>query len=1061
MADPADGPARHRGAPAARPCSARRSSAEVFLTDVRVPVANRVGAENDGWRVTNVTLKYERGTAFVSELVDSIRLVRGPRAARARSRRTGASSGRCAAEFDALWALTKRNVSQSARGTVGPGRDGDEARVLRGAAAVRRAVPARARPRRAARRRQRARRGAAAHARAHDRGRRVADPAQHHRRAGARPARGNRADMDLDLSDDQVALRDGIASLLEGRVPDATACAPASTARCSTSSRTPACSRCAPTASRGPTASSCSSSSGGTACPGRSSRRCSLGDGRIAGVVDRRAQPIVGRAPRRARRRSSCVDGRDRASSTRDASTAEPSPWPLDPLHAGRARRARCPPATPIDADVGRAAAPRARCSPPRSSSGSPTGCTELAVAYAKERVQFDRPIGSFQAIKHLCADMLVRTEVARAAVYARGRAPRRARRRPASTAASHGAKVLAGEAAIANGKTATQVFGGMGFTWEVDVHLYLKRAWVLDTHFGSRRRATPSSCCASRRPPGSGREPDATVSVHDAAADHRARGARAAPRVRSRRSVPRLPSDGGERAVHRARDGRGVDPARAHARASSASAHGDRVATLLENRAEQVVSFFAALKLGAIQVPINTAYKGEFLRHQLADSGAKVFVVQGDFASRAVEVVGAETTPDARRTASSSIRPTRSSTPCPTISWARRARGAAATTPIDDVAGAARRSRVLHLHRGHDRPVEGLHAPAQLHREPRRPDRARVAAHAPTTSCSRRCRCSTSTRSRCASSARCSSAGSAAIERRFSVSNFWPEIKRTGATMVSMLGSLAILIANADDHPDQAGSPAAAVRGGADAARHRPHRGSERFGCKTFSARLRPHRGVAHLDARRRASRTSPARRASRTSHEFDVRIVDDDDDEVAVGEVGEIVCRPNGPEPDVRGLLEPARRDGRGDAQPLVPHRRPRPARRRRLPLLRRPQEGLPAPPGREHLELRDGEDAVRPRGDRATSRCTRCRATLGEDDVKVTVGARRTARSVTEEELCRWVRRAGAVLRDPALHRVPRRPAPQPGRPGAQVPAPRRRRHRRTTWDREAAGVTFERR
>ena len=48
------------------------------------------------------------------------------------------------------------------------------------------------------------------------------------------------------------------------------------------------------------------------------------------------------------------------------------------------------------------------------------------------------------------------------------------------------GAKLLAGEAAIANGKAATQVFGGMGFTWEVDVHLFLKRAWVLDTRFGS-----------------------------------------------------------------------------------------------------------------------------------------------------------------------------------------------------------------------------------------------------------------------------------------------------------------------------------------------------------------------------------------------------------------------------------------------------------------------------------------------------------------------------------------------------------------------------------------------
>ena len=74
----------------------------MFLTDVRVPVANRVGAENDGWRVTNVTLKYERGTAFVSELVDSLRLcddlaplVHDPGApARARSLRAP-SSTRC------------------------------------------------------------------------------------------------------------------------------------------------------------------------------------------------------------------------------------------------------------------------------------------------------------------------------------------------------------------------------------------------------------------------------------------------------------------------------------------------------------------------------------------------------------------------------------------------------------------------------------------------------------------------------------------------------------------------------------------------------------------------------------------------------------------------------------------------------------------------------------------------------------------------------------------------------------------------------------------------------
>ncbi len=87
--------------------------------------------------------------------------------------------------------------------------------------------------------------------------------------------------------------------------------------------------------------------------------------------------------------------------------------------------------------------------------------------------------------MKHICADMVVRAEVARAAVDAAACVLDD----PSTgelTRALSGAKLLANEAAITNGKSATQVFGGMGFTWEVDVHLYLKRAWVLDTHFGS-----------------------------------------------------------------------------------------------------------------------------------------------------------------------------------------------------------------------------------------------------------------------------------------------------------------------------------------------------------------------------------------------------------------------------------------------------------------------------------------------------------------------------------------------------------------------------------------------
>jgi alkylation response protein AidB-like acyl-CoA dehydrogenase len=110
---------------------------------------------------------------------------------------------------------------------------------------------------------------------------------------------------------------------------------------------------------------------------------------------------------------------------------------------------------------------------------------TDLAVGYAKERQQFDKPIGSFQAVKHLCADMLVRTEVARAAVYAAGVTLDDPDVGDAARAV-HAAKVNAGEAAVRNGKACIQVHGGMGFTWEVDAHLYLKRAWLLDTVLGS-----------------------------------------------------------------------------------------------------------------------------------------------------------------------------------------------------------------------------------------------------------------------------------------------------------------------------------------------------------------------------------------------------------------------------------------------------------------------------------------------------------------------------------------------------------------------------------------------
>ncbi|WP_346173436.1 acyl-CoA dehydrogenase family protein [Streptomyces cuspidosporus] len=102
---------------------------------------------------------------------------------------------------------------------------------------------------------------------------------------------------------------------------------------------------------------------------------------------------------------------------------------------------------------------------------GSAARTVEMAVRHARERFQFGRPIGAFQAVQHLCAGMLVRAETARSVVYAA------AVTEDAGEVAA--AKLLADEAAVHNARDCLQVHGGMGFTWEADVHLHLKRAWV------------------------------------------------------------------------------------------------------------------------------------------------------------------------------------------------------------------------------------------------------------------------------------------------------------------------------------------------------------------------------------------------------------------------------------------------------------------------------------------------------------------------------------------------------------------------------------------------------
>jgi alkylation response protein AidB-like acyl-CoA dehydrogenase len=98
----------------------------------------------------------------------------------------------------------------------------------------------------------------------------------------------------------------------------------------------------------------------------------------------------------------------------------------------------------------------------------------DMAVAYAKERKQFDRPIGTYQAVSHACAQMLLEVEGARSAVYwaawALDYEPETA---PLAVAC---AKAYAGDAGRRVPRAALQVHGGIGFTWEHDLHFFLKR---------------------------------------------------------------------------------------------------------------------------------------------------------------------------------------------------------------------------------------------------------------------------------------------------------------------------------------------------------------------------------------------------------------------------------------------------------------------------------------------------------------------------------------------------------------------------------------------------------
>jgi carnitine-CoA ligase len=489
-----------------------------------------------------------------------------------------------------------------------------------------------------------------------------------------------------------------------------------------------------------------------------------------------------------------------------------------------------------------------------------------------------------------------------------------------------------------------------------------------------------------------------------------------------------------------------------AHALVELGVGRGDRVATLLENSPEQVVAFFAALKLGAIQVPINTAYKGDFLRHQLADSGAKVVAVQGDFAGRVAEVAGPGT-PDLRAVVVAG-RPDEMVDAVPAHDWAELLEAQPREPPPDAQVRPSDLACFIYT-AGTTGPSKGCMLPQhyivsladQIARIWQRTPDDVVLTPLPLFHFNAISVCVVGS---------LLVGGAASIARRFSVSRFWPEVKRTGATIASLLGSLAILVADADDHPDQAGHrlrlcAAAPMPPATD----RIWR--ERFGCATFSAGF----GLTEaslLSLLPAGEENKPGAAGKLNDVDFDVRLVDDEDAEVPVGEVGEIVCRPRSPNGMFAGYWRRPEATidacanlwfhtgdlGRLDSDGFLYFVD------RKKDYLRRRGENISS---FEMERVFHGNEAVK---DVAVHSVL---SEHGEDEVKVTAVLQPDAR-VTEEELCAW-----------CVERVPYFAVPRyvefrddlPRNPVGRVLKYELRDEGVTeaTWDREAAGFTFERR
>jgi len=483
----------------------------------------------------------------------------------------------------------------------------------------------------------------------------------------------------------------------------------------------------------------------------------------------------------------------------------------------------------------------------------------------------------------------------------------------------------------------------------------------------------------------------------------------------------------------------------------------GDRVATLIENSPHALLAWWGAIRGGFVGVPVNTAYKGEYLRHQLADSGSRVLFVEPDLADRAAAVVDQVDGLDhVVVTGDTDVGAIGAAT---VHRWSDLLRADDKAPSVDirpsdlgtfiytgGTTGLSKGCMLSHNYHAvlaeqigicwERRPDDVVWTPLPLYH-----------FNALTT----------------AVTGALLFGGRSAIYRRFSVSEFWPEMNRVGATVTSTLGTMAYLLAHDVDRPEmpRSGAPEAnstlRLMGAAPLPAALDDLIRERFGIQTFSGAY----GVTEaslISWQPPGTRNRPDAAGVINDEYFDTRIFDDDDNEVSRGSDGEIVVRPKRPHVMFEGYwgrpeatVETSRNwwyhtgdIGRIDEDGFLYFVD------RKADYLRRRGENISS------FEV---ERILMTQGSLADVAVHAVPSQLTEDDLKVTATVKEGA-SLTEEDLFRW-----CVDQLPyfALPRYIEFRAELPRSPVGRVLKRELRAEgvSSSTWDAEAAGVSYEKR